>query len=111
MGSYNAIKEASRKYNAPQNAASTFAIGGTAGIITVYATQPLDTIKTRAQSAAGANPAQAFSSVLRDSGITGFWKGSSMRLGRLVLSGGIIFTVYEQTLALLQFSTPQPAII
>lgn len=106
MGSYNAIKEASRRYNLPQNAASTFAIGGTAGIITVYATQPLDTIKTRAQSAAGASPTQAFASILKDSGALGFWKGSSMRLGRLVLSGGIIFTVYEQTLSLMYLTTP-----
>ncbi len=28
----------------------TFAMGGIAGLITVYVTQPLDTIKTRMQS-------------------------------------------------------------
>lgn len=104
MGSYNAIKETCRTWNVPQNAATTFGMGAAAGIITVYATQPLDTIKTRSQSAAGATPMQAFASVLRDSGIRGFWKGSSMRLGRLVLSGGIIFTVYEQTLSFIYFA-------
>lgn len=101
MGSYNVLKETSRKNNLPQNSATTFATGAIAGTITVYATQPFDTIKTRAQSAAGASTGEAFRSVLIQNGLRGFWSGSTMRLGRLVLSGGIVFTVYEKISALL----------
>jgi solute carrier family 25 citrate transporter 1 len=64
--------------------------------VTVYATQPFDTMKTRAQSAVGATTSEALKSVLRDEGVKGLWRGSTMRLGRLVLSGGIVFSVYEQ---------------
>lgn len=101
MGSYNVLKEASRKHSLPQNSGTTFAIGALAGTVTVYATQPFDTIKTRAQSAAGASTGEAFRSVLLQNGIRGFWSGSTMRLGRLVFSGGIVFTVYEKIAALL----------
>jgi len=38
---------------------------------------------------------------LTQRGIRGFWSGSTMRLGRLVLSGGIVFSVYEQVSAVL----------
>lgn len=95
MGSYNMLKETARQNNLPNNSAVTFGIGALAGVITVYATQPFDTIKTKAQSAAGASSREAFRTVLRSAGIRGFWSGSTMRLGRLVLSGGIVFTVYE----------------
>ncbi|KAJ8119091.1 hypothetical protein OPT61_g69 [Boeremia exigua] len=105
MGSYNVLKETSRKNNLPQNSATTFAMGAIAGTITVYATQPFDTIKTRAQSAAGASTSDAFRSVLLQTGLRGFWSGSTMRLGRLVFSGGIIFTVYEKVASLLTKST------
>jgi solute carrier family 25 citrate transporter 1 len=101
MGSYNVLKEASRQNHLPQNSVTTFAIGALAGTITVYATQPFDTIKTRTQSAAGASTGEAFRSILTHSGVRGFWSGSTMRLGRLVFSGGIVFTVYEKITALL----------
>ena len=104
MGSYNVLKEASKKHNLPQGSATTFAIGALAGTITVYATQPFDTVKTRAQSACGASTGEAFRSVLMQAGIRGFWSGSTMRLGRLVFSGGIVFTVYEKVAALLNRS-------
>jgi solute carrier family 25 citrate transporter 1 len=96
MGSYNVLKEFSRRNNLPQNSATTFGMGALAGTITVYATQPFDTIKTRAQSARGASTGEAFRSVLQSAGLRGFWSGSTMRLGRLVFSGGIVFTVYEK---------------
>ncbi|KLU81162.1 tricarboxylate transporter [Magnaporthiopsis poae ATCC 64411] len=100
MGSYNALRELSKSYGLPNdNTAVTFATGATAGLITVAVTQPFDTIKTRAQSARGASTAEAFMSVLREGGVGGFWAGSTMRLGRLVFSGGIIFTVYEKIAA------------
>lgn len=95
MGSYTIMRDAAKARNLPQNTATTFATGAAAGVITVYATQPFDTVKTRAQSAAGAGTFEAMRGVLRDSGVRGFWAGSTMRLGRLVLSGGIVFSVYE----------------
>ncbi|EOA87861.1 uncharacterized protein SETTUDRAFT_160780 [Exserohilum turcica Et28A] len=101
MGSYNVLKEFARRKNLPQNSAATFGMGAVAGVITVYATQPFDTIKTQAQSAQGASTKEAFRSVLRKGGVRGFWSGSTMRLGRLVLSGGIVFTVYEKVSDLL----------
>ncbi|KAH8722353.1 mitochondrial carrier domain-containing protein [Phaeosphaeriaceae sp. PMI808] len=105
MGSYNVLKEFSRRKGLPQNSAVTFGTGAFAGIITVYATQPFDTIKTRAQSAQGASTGEAFRSVLQHGGIRGFWSGSTMRLGRLVFSGGIVFTVYEKVASLLSNSS------
>jgi solute carrier family 25 citrate transporter 1 len=105
MGSYNVLKEYSRRKNLPQNSAVTFGMGAIAGTITVYATQPFDTIKTRAQSAQGASTREAFRSVLQHAGVRGFWSGSTMRLGRLVFSGGIVFTVYEKIATLLSASS------
>ncbi|KAM6504684.1 CtIP- endonuclease [Fusarium solani] len=99
MGSYNIIKQLVPSDK--KGPAVTFGIGATAGVITVYATQPFDTIKTRAQGAKGATTVEAFRQVLRDGGIRGFWSGSSMRLGRLILSGGIVFTAYENVASLL----------
>lgn len=104
MGSYNILKETVSSRTSAKNAKNplvTFGLGAVAGIITVYATQPFDTIKTRAQGAQGATTVQAFRSILKDGGIRMFWSGSSMRLGRLILSGGIVFTVYENVASVL----------
>jgi hypothetical protein len=38
-----------------------------------------------------------FISIFLDDGVKGFSRGSTMRLGRLILGGGIVFTVYEKT--------------
>ncbi|ETN36860.1 uncharacterized protein HMPREF1541_07847 [Cyphellophora europaea CBS 101466] len=95
MGTYNVLKETGKRYDLRQNSATTFANGAVAGIVSVYASQPLDTIKTRAQSASGSSIAEAVTGIMKDRGVTGFWSGSTMRLGRLVLSGGIVFSVYE----------------
>ena len=96
MGSYNILKDYETRQHIPQNTATNFANGAVAGTITTYATQPFDTLKTRSQSASGASTMEAFRSVLADGGIRGFWRGTTMRLGRTVFSGGILFTVYEQ---------------
>ncbi|EUC26894.1 hypothetical protein COCCADRAFT_42186 [Bipolaris zeicola 26-R-13] len=88
--------ELSCRNNLSQNSVTTFTIGALAGTIKVYVTQPFDTIKTRVQSAQGAKISGAFRSILLETGIRGFWRGCTMRLGRLVFSGGIIFTVYEK---------------
>lgn len=96
MGSYNVIRNQSKQYGLPDNSAVTFGSGAVAGVVTVYATQPFDTVKTRSQSARGAGTVEAFRMVLSERGVRGLWSGSTMRLGRLMLSGGIVFTVYEK---------------
>ena len=101
MGSYNVLKEFCARKHLPKNSAVTFATGAVAGVVTVYATQPFDTVKTKSQSAKGASTTEAFKAVFSESGARGFWRGSTMRLGRLVFSGGIVFTVYEKVAALL----------
>lgn len=76
MGSYNILKDfVARRTGTTQNsqgAVVTFSLGAVAGIITVYATQPFDTIKTRAQAANGATTSEAIRHILRDGGIRGF---------------------------------------
>ena len=101
MGTYNILKDYERQKNIPQTVATNFANGCVAGIVTTLATQPFDTIKTRCQSSHGASTVEAFKSIIADYGIKGFWKGTSMRLGRTVFSGGILFTTYEWAAALL----------
>lgn len=50
FSSYTALKQMAQSYVTPGEklgAASTFGLGGLAGIITVYTTMPIDTVKTR----------------------------------------------------------------
>ena len=96
MGTYNILKDWEKSKDMGQSTVTNFANGSVAGLVTTYATQPFDTIKTRSQSAKGASTVDAFRSVLADEGIRGFWRGTTMRLGRTIFSGGILFTVYEQ---------------
>ncbi|KAF5352929.1 hypothetical protein D9758_007956 [Tetrapyrgos nigripes] len=83
----------------------TFGIGAVAGLVTVYTTMPLDVIKTRMQSLeARQNYKNSFHCAYRiftEEGILRFWTGTTPRLTRLVLSGGIVFTVYEQIIKLI----------
>ncbi|KAH9928166.1 mitochondrial carrier domain-containing protein [Fomitopsis serialis] len=101
MGTYNILKDYESTRHIEQSVATNFANGSIAGIITTYATQPFDTIKTRSQSARGATTVEAFRGILADDGVRGLWRGTVMRLGRTIFSGGILFTVYEQVAALL----------
>lgn len=102
MGTYNVLKTAASERQIQSSPQSTFAMGSIAGLITVYATQPFDTIKTRTQSAQGTRLIEAMRDILSTAGVKGFWQGSTMRLGRLIFSGGIVFTVYEQTVAIVK---------
>ncbi|KAG8984998.1 hypothetical protein FRB90_005003 [Tulasnella sp. 427] len=83
----------------------TFAIGGLAGLITVYTTMPLDVVKTRMQSLEAKqlykNSFHCAYKVWQENGILGFWKGTTPRLARLVMAGGIVFTVYEKVIVLI----------
>lgn len=101
MGTYNILKDFGKGRNIGQGTVVNFANGAVAGIVTTYATQPFDTIKTRSQSAKGASTVDAVRSIVADEGIRGFWRGTTMRLGRTIFSGGILFTVYERVAAVL----------
>lgn len=110
LGSYNAIKTmvqqaSGTKPNEPLSSAATFAVGAIAGTITVYTTMPIDTVKTRMQ-ALGAetrytSTMNCFVRIFKDEGLLTFWKGATPRLGRLVLSGGIVFTIYEKMMVVM----------
>lgn len=110
LGSYNAIKTmvqqaTNTKPNEPLSSAATFAVGAIAGTVTVYTTMPIDTVKTRMQSLDAAklytSTLNCFVRIFKDEGLLTFWKGATPRLGRLVLSGGIVFTIYEKMMVLL----------
>lgn len=101
MGTYNILKDFEKGKDVAQGTLVNFANGAVAGIVTTYATQPFDTIKTRSQSAQGASTVDALRSIVADEGIRGFWRGTTMRLGRTIFSGGILFTVYERVAAVL----------
>ncbi|KAL4063359.1 mitochondrial carrier domain-containing protein [Scleroderma yunnanense] len=83
----------------------TFGIGAIAGLVTVLVTQPLDVIKTRMQSLTARqhyrNSFHCGYRILTEEGVLRFWTGTTPRLVRLVMSGGIIFTVYENVIRLL----------
>ncbi|KAF2808636.1 tricarboxylate transport protein, mitochondrial precursor [Mytilinidion resinicola] len=101
MGTYNILKDFETVRDIPQNTATNFANGSVAGVVTTLCTQPFDVIKTRSQSAHGASTMEAVKSVWLDYGLKGFWRGTTMRLGRTVFSGGILFTSYEAVAAIL----------
>ncbi|CAN3475283.1 tricarboxylate transport protein [Diutina catenulata] len=110
LGSYNSIKTmiqqaSGKKPTDPLNSATTFAVGSIAGIVTVYTTMPIDTVKTRMQALGSesryTSTLNCFVRIFKDEGLLTFWRGATPRLGRLVLSGGIVFTIYEKMLIIL----------
>lgn len=110
LGSYNAIKTmiqqaSNTPAHEPLSSAATFAVGSFAGIITVYSTMPIDTVKTRMQALGAdklySSTLNCFVKIFREEGLLTFWKGATPRLGRLVLSGGIVFTIYEKMLVIM----------
>ncbi|KAK8085814.1 Mitochondrial carrier domain protein [Apiospora hydei] len=114
FGSYTSLKQLAESYTAPGEklgTLATFGIGGIAGVITVYATQPLDTIKTRMQSIEAkkdyGNSFRCASMIFKQEGIFTFWSGAVPRLARLVMSGGIVFTMYEKSMELMGKLDPE----
>ncbi|OJJ61668.1 hypothetical protein ASPSYDRAFT_199574 [Aspergillus sydowii CBS 593.65] len=114
FSSYTMLKQMAEGYVAPGEklgTASTFALGGMAGLITVYATQPLDTVKTRMQSLEASrsykNSFVCAARIFKDEGLLTFWSGAVPRLARLIMSGGIVFTMYEKSMDLLDSIDPE----
>ena len=114
FSSYTWLRQIAQSYVAPGEklgALGTFAIGGMAGTITVYATQPIDTIKTRMQAIDSKgmyrNSVDCGVKIFREEGVLKLWSGAVPRLGRLIFSGGIVFTMYEKTMELLDQVDPE----
>lgn len=110
LGSYNSIKTTIQRVqgllpNEPLPSSLTFAVGAFAGTITVYSTMPIDTVKTRMQALGSdklySSTVDCFVKIFKNEGLLTFWKGATPRLGRLVLSGGIVFTIYEKMLVMM----------
>lgn len=83
--------------------------GGVAGAISVYATMPFDVIKTRMQGLEASqygNSLECFKKILTNEGVLAFWKGTIPRLSRVMFSGGIIFTCYEQIMPAILYFFP-----
>ncbi|OTA92631.1 hypothetical protein M434DRAFT_321642 [Hypoxylon sp. CO27-5] len=103
LGSYAALKDWERGHGiAVDSAATSFANGAVAGTLTTLATQPFDTVKTKAQQARAVGTMECVRIVYAEDGVRGFWRGTVMRLGRTVMAGGILFTANEQALKLLK---------
>lgn len=114
FSSYTTLRQMAQAYVAPGEklgAISTFLIGGMAGVITVYTTMPLDTIKTRMQSIEARslykNSLDCAARIFKEEGLLAFWAGAVPRLGRLILSGGIVFTMYEKSMEFMERLDPQ----
>ncbi|CCH62723.1 hypothetical protein TBLA_0I00640 [Henningerozyma blattae CBS 6284] len=109
LGCYNKIKTLVQKLthtplDKPLTSAMTFLVGAFSGLVTVYTTMPIDTVKTRIQSLDSTkykSTLDCFVRVYKDEGLRTFWKGATPRLGRLLLSGGIVFTIYEKVMFIL----------
>ncbi|KAI0840086.1 mitochondrial carrier [Hypoxylon sp. FL0890] len=103
LGSYAALKDWERGHGIPvDNAVTSFANGAFAGTLTTLATQPFDTVKTKAQQARAVGTMECVRVIFAEDGVRGFWRGTVMRLGRTVMAGGILFTANEQALKLLK---------
>ena len=62
---------------------------------------PLDVVKTRMQSlGAKGGVLSNLAHVIRADGVAALWKGATPRLGRLIFSGGIVFTIFESVVSI-----------
>lgn len=103
LGSYSIIKDWERQRGINVNSPVTsFVNGAVAGTLTTLATQPFDTIKTKAQQAKAVSTMDCIKTIIAEDGFFhGFWRGTVMRLGRTVMAGGILFTANEQAVKVL----------
>ncbi|OLN87593.1 Tricarboxylate transport protein 2 [Colletotrichum chlorophyti] len=104
LGSYSIIKDFERGRGiSPEGPVMSFTNGAVAGTVTTLATQPFDTVKTKAQQARAVGTMESFRAILAEDGVKGLWRGTVMRLGRTVMAGGILFTANEQAMKGLKF--------
>ncbi|KAJ5233777.1 mitochondrial carrier [Penicillium citrinum] len=99
--SYNVFLDRMQAMSLPKSV-YTVAAGTMAGIITVYATMPFDSIKTKLQAVDGSEryrgSLDCFRSMITQEGITSLWRGTTPRLIRLSVSGALSFSIYEAVL-------------
>ncbi|KAG7561899.1 hypothetical protein FFLO_02628 [Filobasidium floriforme] len=111
FSSFNALQDLALRFKSATTggakklgSSETFTVGAGAGLITVYCTMPFDNIKTRMQALGAesrySNSLDCFTKIIREEGTTRLWGGTTPRLARLMLSGGIIFTVYGKVVEL-----------
>ncbi|KAK1977486.1 mitochondrial carrier domain-containing protein [Colletotrichum cereale] len=106
LGSYSIMKDYERARGiSPDGPLMSFANGALAGTVTTIATQPFDTVKTKAQRAKAVGTMESFRAIMAEDGVKGLWRGTVMRLGRTVLAGGILFTANEEALKALKLLT------
>lgn len=104
LTTYSSMRALATRDGRKPGSAETFGMGAIAGVVTVYCTMPFDVVKTRMQSSSSSQYTGAINcatNLLKTEGVRRFWKGTTPRLTRLVLSGGIVFVVYENVLTLL----------
>jgi len=84
--SYNVFLDRMQAMSLPKSVCTVTA-GAMAGIVTVYATMPFDSIKTKLQAVDGSQryrgSLDCFRSMVTQEGITSFWRGTTPRLIRL----------------------------
>ncbi|KAJ2786030.1 hypothetical protein GGI15_001738 [Coemansia interrupta] len=87
----------------PVTGAQAFGLGMCAGVVTVYATMPLDVVKTRMQGSGEHGSAlRCARTIVGEEGPRALWKGATPRLARLMFSGAIVFSVYEEVIKFLR---------
>lgn len=128
--SYNAILNLiDRAFEGHIGGVKPILAGASAGVVTVYATMPFDSIKTRLQAthnpAATAATFACLNTMIREEGVKSLWRGTTPRLMRLTVrryhttchvfcaddflkvSGAVSFWVYENVTRLLEASRMQ----
>lgn len=84
--SYNLLLSQMEKVSS-QKSVHTVMAGAMAGVVTVYATMPFDSIKTRLQAVDGhrmyRGSLDCLRSVISQEGVSAFWRGTTPRLVRL----------------------------
>ncbi|KAL4738801.1 mitochondrial carrier domain-containing protein [Aspergillus similis] len=104
--SYNFFLRHLRAMSRPGSSNSVFGAtvvaGALAGIVTVYATMPFDTLKTRLQALGGrqrySGTLDCLGSIVSSEGVAVLWRGTTPRLARLSISGAVSFTIYESVM-------------
>ncbi|KAL6245475.1 hypothetical protein RBB50_007474 [Rhinocladiella similis] len=104
FASFEAIKgwiSTTRLANGLNSAGLTLLAGSLSGAVTTYASMPFDNIKTRMQSTGSTHRSMLAcgTSMLQQEGIKVFWRATTPRLIRLMLSSGITFAVFDQIAA------------
>ena len=74
-------------------------------------TQPLDSVKTRMQSIEAKqeyrNSLHCATRIIQEEGVRTLWSGAMPRLARLMMSGGIVFTMYEKCMEVFEWVDPE----